>query len=194
MELNKVKDSPVKTQQSLESKEKSEGLAKSGAKAEQTTAAQPEVSKLNVMKVEQPTPEKKEAPNATIGIAQQPKYQKAVATKQEEPSKPSESQTSPFGLNTGGPGNETAAKPTEASVTEFDAPSARESAEEKLADLVKTGLTIENPDEEEAEVEPKLDGIASKLKKISRPIALTTAQKAEQAAELARLEAGEEEQ
>jgi len=37
--------------------------------------------------------------------------------------------------------------------------------------LLKTGVSIENPDEEEAEIEPRDTGIGSKLKKISRPIA-----------------------
>jgi len=37
--------------------------------------------------------------------------------------------------------------------------------------LLKTGVSVENPDEEEAEIEPQDTGIGSKLKKISRPIA-----------------------
>lgn len=56
--------------------------SKTSAKVEQPAAAQPEASKskLNVMKVESPTPEKKEAANATVDKAP-PQEQKAQIVK-----------------------------------------------------------------------------------------------------------------
>jgi len=172
LELNKVKVSSVRTQSSLSLRELIGNKNKASAQVEQPPAAQPEASKLNVEKVEQPSPAKKEAVNATAP----PQDQKAQVIKQEEPFKPEESPASPFGLKTDGPRNETAQenKPTEVSVTKFEAPTAVESAEEKLADLLKTGVTVEDSnteEEKEAEIEPMDDSIALNVKKISKPIA-----------------------
>jgi len=172
LELNKVKVSSVRTQSSLSLRELIGNKNKASAQVEQPPAAQPEASKLNVEKVEQPSPAKKEAVNATAP----PQDQKAQVIKQEEPFKPEESPASPFGLKTDEPRNETAQekKPTEVSVTAFEAPTAVESAEEKLADLLKTGVTVEDSnteEEKEAEIEPVNDSIALNVKKISKPIA-----------------------
>ena len=78
-------------------------------------------------------------------------------------------------------------------MTEFEAPT---SADDQLKELAKEKDSMganQRTDSEEAERDPPTFGGLA-VKKISRPIAKTKAEKAEEAAEMTRLAAGEDEE